>query len=405
MGYFLQFKGLPRQVYILSAVRFLINVGSCVSAFGALLFSDVLGFSSMTTANLLFIIAFANALGTAVGGRLADQMGRKKTFILSCGLIFVIYLLADRPMVVLPVIAGLFANGFIFPALAALVADVCDESNKYESYSLLFMAQNLGYAIGPAIGGLLFYAHLPWLFWFQAIVFALSALVLGLLVGEDYRPGEAPASATPEALPASGTKTGTWSLLLGVPPVFIFIAGMVLLTMCYQMVSYLLPLQLSGDFGTQAASEYTGLLWTVNAATVVLATPLILRYAKRNNQLRSTALAAVLYALGFGAYAFVRSVPLYFLAVVVWTVGEILITTGAGAFISGYWPPSHRARFQGLYEISRSGGKALGPPVFGLLLYGLDYRQAWLVTAATCLFLGSVFYWTYRKIFLKGGAS
>jgi len=410
MHYFLQFRGLPGQVYVLSVVRFLINLGSCVAAFSALLFSDVLGCSEMVTAVLLFAIAAANALGTAAGGRLADQVGRKKTFVLSCALIFALYAVAGfvaTTFWVIPLlIAGLFANGFIFPSLAAMVADVCDEANKYESFSLLFMAQNLGYAMGPAIGGLLFYAHLPWVFWFQALVFAASAAVLWFAVKEIYVPAASGEISGPERTDLlngiKAVRKNTWSLLRETPPIYVFILGMVLLTMCYQMVSYILPLQLSADFGPRAASEYTGLIWTVNAGTVVLATPIILRYAKRGNQLKNTAVAAVLYTIGFGSYIWVRSVPLYFAAVIVWTTGEILITTGAGAFIARYSPVTHIARFQGLYEIARSTGRAFGPPVFGLLLYVLTYRQAWTVAAAACIIAGVVMYRTYRKIFLQG---
>lgn len=410
MNYFLQFRGLPGQVYVLSVIRFLINLGSCVAAFSALLFSDVLGCSEMTTAVLLFAIAAANALGTAAGGRLADQMGRKKTFVLSCALIFVLYVTAGfiaATFWVIPLlIAGLFANGFIFPSLAAMVADVCDEKNKYESFSLLFMAQNLGYAMGPAIGGLLFHKHLPWVFWFQALVFAASAAVLWVAVKEIYVPAAAGELSGPEqAEPSGGIKAlrkNTWDLLRATPPIYVFVLGMVFLTMCYQMVSYILPLQLSADFGPRAASEYTGLIWTVNAGAVVLATPVILRYAKRGNQLKNTAIAAVLYTIGFGAYIWIRSVPLYFAAVIVWTTGEILITTGAGAFIARYSPVTHIARFQGLYEIARSTGRAFGPPVFGLMLYVLTYRQAWMVVAAACLIAGAVMYRTYRMIFIKG---
>ncbi len=410
MNYFLQFKGLPRQVYVLSFVRFLINLGSCVGAFAALLFSDVLGFGQMATAVLLFAIAAANALGTAMGGRLADQIGRKKAFALSCALIFALYGVAGFRAATLWVIplmmAGLFANGFIYPSLAAMVADVCDEGNKYESFSLLFMAQNLGYALGPAIGGLLFYDHLPWVFWFQGLVFAASAAVLWIAVEEVYVPAAPGEVSGPERTDLlSGLKTvrkSTWVLLRATPPIFVFIAGMVFLTMCYQMVSYMLPLQLSADFGPRAASRYNGLIWTVNAGAVVLATPLILGYAKRGNQLKNTAVAGVLYAAGFGAYAWIRSVPLYFAAVVLWTAGEILITTGAGAFIARHSPLTHIARFQGLYEIARSTGKAFGPPVFGLLLYGLSYRQAWLLTAGACLLVSAALYRTYRNIFAKG---
>jgi MFS family permease len=127
-----------------------------------------------------------------------------------------------------------------------------------------------------------------------------------------------------------------------------------------------------------------------------LGTPIIISYTKKHNHLRTTAFATVLYCIGFGLYAFVQVLPLYYVAVVIWSIGEIMISTGAGVFIAEHSPITHRARFQSLYDMARSSGRGFGPPVFGFMLMHITYRQAWIVDAIACLVIGAVMYLVYR---------
>ena len=73
-----------------------------------------------------------------------------------------------------------------------------------------------------------------------------------------------------------------------------------------------------------------------------------------------------------------------------------MISTGAGVFIVENSPPTHLARFQSLYDMARSLGRGFGPPVFGLLLLNISYRQAWIVDSVACLIIGTCLYAVYR---------
>ena len=80
-------------------------------------------------------------------------------------------------MVIVPVVLGFGAGYGLFPVISAMVADVCKPEKSTESFSLMYLVQNIGFAVGPAVGGLLFYHHLEGMFWLGTAVCAATVLV------------------------------------------------------------------------------------------------------------------------------------------------------------------------------------------------------------------------------------
>lgn len=400
-----QFRGLPRQVYCICIVRIIIGTGSMIFTFFSLLMTRMFGFSEFQAGLAFFVMAVSNVFAAIIGGKLADHYGRKRIYMVFNMLTAAIYALtstvAGTKGMIPYLYLGSITGSAAFPILSAMVADSAPEDQRTECFSLLYLANNIGFAIGPAIGGLLFHSHMNILFVVQATTYALGGLFLHFTTTDVYALGAGKefGVAAQEIDITSGrddSRGNTFRLLYERKPLFAFITSLVLLTMCYQMTGFMLPLQMSDMFGMMDASRYSGLVWTTNALCVVVGTPFIIGYTKKRHQLRTTAFATILYCLGFGMYAFIHAVPLFFVAVVIWTTGEIMISTGAGVFIAENAPPTHRARFQSLYDMARSLGRGLGPPLFGLLLYRIDYRQAWVVDATACLVIGACLYLVYR---------
>ena len=405
MNYINQFRGLPRQVYYVCLSRMIIGIGSMIFMFFSLLLTRVLGFSEVQTGMAFFLMSICTVAGAIIGGKLADHYGRKKVYMTCISITSLLYVMTSFVAGTRSMIPLLFLASFIgsasYPILSAMVADSAPENQRTECFSLLYLAQNLGFAFGPSIGGLLFYHHMNLLFLLQAGLFMLGGIFLCATTTDVYSLRNAESLGIQEQtadvikqekVPASNT----FHILFSNKPLFAFIVSLVFLTMCYQMIGFMLPLQLSEIFGLEAGSRYSGLIWTVNALSVVVGTPIIIGYTKRHHQLRSTAIATILYCVGFGVYSFVNSLPFYYLAVLIWTTGEIMISTGAGVFIVENSPPTHLARFQSLYDMARSLGRGFGPPVFGLLLLNISYRQAWIVDSVACLLIGTCLYAVYR---------
>jgi len=98
------------------------------------------------------------------------------------------------------------------------------------------------------------------------------------------------------------------------------------------------------------------------------------------------AVGAALVGLGFGLNAIVHTAPLYALAVLVWTIGEMGVLPVGNAVVADLAPLEVRGRFQGAYG-SAFGLAVCVAPGFGMtLLERLGSRGLWLV----CLGIGAV---------------
>lgn len=382
---FRQFRGLPRQLYLLAVVRCVMAMGTFVFSFISLLASTRLGLNELQIGHVMFFVALANVAGSLLGGKLADLAGRKPVFLLADALAVITIVAAgatcDTPWVLPFLILSYAFSSMSLPVLAALITDVSSPENRTECFSVLYLSQNVGYAIGPSMGGLLFAHYMKWAFFGQGILYALSGLFMLLLVRDNYRP--LPRSSGAGRGPAA--REGMLAALFHRPVVLVFVLCLILLTICYQEISFIMPLQYSALFGVEDGSRYAGLMWTVNAVVCLLATPALIALSKRRHPLINIAAAALLYAVGFWLNGAAEQLLLLYGAVVVWTSGEILVSTSAGVFIANRAPETHRARFQSLYEMARGFGRGIGPNIFGYYLLSHTYRQTWSAISLVCV--------------------
>ena len=265
MRYFSQFKGLPKQVYILGLLRLLVGMGSMVYSLSTLIMTSVLGMSTASASIVVMIQAFANAAGAYCGGKLADLWGRKRSYLLFAGcalLFFGTCGFVCRSMWLLPfLVLGTFSSNACGPVISALVADYAGEEKSVECFSFLYHCVNLGFAVGPTVGGYIFNKHMSMIFFIQGMVYFAVGVVLFLLIEEVYVPGRRLEKA--QELQTEAGSSGI-KLLLQHKMLCIYIACLAVITICYAMVNFVLPIQMNDFFGTEATSIYTGRTWAIN---------------------------------------------------------------------------------------------------------------------------------------------
>lgn len=137
----------------------------------------------------------------------------------------------------------------------------------------------------------------------------------------------------------------------------LFLSCQAVWSLVYSQFNFLLPLNMEQLYGAKGAVWF-GMLTSVNAVVVIVGTPLITGwFSRRLHDTGRLAWGQLLIAAGFLMYVFIQgAVPLYFLSMAVFTVGEIFGTLAASRIsrgasrprTAGGWPPSpasSRARF------------------------------------------------------------
>jgi hypothetical protein len=171
-----------------------------------------------------------------------------------------------------------------------------------------------------------------------------------------------------------------WRVLWQRKILLVFAFIMLLFQFAYSQWGFGLPLQVSARFDDGAAIY--GWLASFNGVLVIIFTPLIAALIRNWRVMRGTALGGLLYAVAFGLLIFIRTLPFYFASVFVLTMGEIVMTIDAQAFVADYSPSSHRGRLNSVVNIISGTGRMLSPMVIGAVIAASSLQYAWVVVSA-----------------------
>ncbi|MEO8151016.1 MAG: MFS transporter [Bacteroidia bacterium] len=177
------FAGLQRNIWVLSIAMFINRSGSMVLLFTSLYLTKELHFSISEAGLVMSCYGVGSILGSYSGGWLTD---RKNHFdimlfsLVSCGLILPLMLFATSKLfIILIIFFYAFAADMFRPANSAAIAVYSDSGNRTRSVSLVRLAVNLGFSVGPAIGGFVaLHLGYKWLFVIDALSSFAAAIML-----------------------------------------------------------------------------------------------------------------------------------------------------------------------------------------------------------------------------------
>lgn len=365
----------PRQFWFLILCCFIDNLG------GALMFPFFTLYVTqkfavgMTQVGVIFgLFSISSVIGSVVGGALTDRLGRKGMLLfglvmsaLSSLLMGVVGTLELFFVVTLGV--GLLANSGN-PARQAMVADVLTEEKRAQGFGILRVVANLSITIGPLIGGLLAARSFMLLFVCDAVASLITAGIAYVALDEtrpadpEDKPQETVAQAFGGYLDVARDAAFLW-----------FLASSALMVLVYMQMNTTLAVYLRDSHGLTA--QYFGYILSLNAAMVVLFQFPITRWVSRFRPLVVMAVGTVFYALGFGMYGLVSLYPLFLLAMVIITIGEMLVSPVGQAIVAQLAPEDKRGRYLATYSFSWVIPTAVGPLLAGMVMDNLDPNWVW----------------------------
>ena len=158
-------------------------------------------------------------------------------------------------------------------------------------------------------------------------------------------------------MPRAGRRPGLRAVFAD--RVFLAFVGVNLLTsLVFMQHISTLPIAMAGD--GLAPSTY-GTVIALNGVLIVVGQLFMHRLLRRMGRPTALAVAAVVIGLGFGLNAFAHTAWVYAVAVLVWTVGEMLNAPSNSATNAELSPAAMRGRYQGVFSLSWSCGQLPRP--------------------------------------------
>ena len=389
------YREYPKQFWVIVGSNFIDHVGGAlIFPFFALYITSKFQVG-MTEVGLLFaLFSVTDMIGNMIGGALTDFLGRKTMIIMgliisaltSLGMGFVNQL---EWFYVMGAVSGLFATA-AGPAHEAMLIDILPEKKRSEGFGVMRVAMNLSVAIGPAIGGFLASRSYLILFIADTVTSLITALIVYLVV-EESMPEEK----------ESKVKKGFKDTFIGYGDVLkdrkfmLFVVISTIATLVYSQMYSTLSVFLRDVHGVPESGY--GWLMTLNAGMVVLFQFMITRRISKRPPMLILALGSLLYVIGFGMYGFVDVYLMFMLAMVIITIGEMVIIPVAQAYVGNAAPEDMRGRYSGVMGFSWMIPWMIGPLLAGLIMDNGDPNWVWYGSAILGMIATLGFLWLRKS--------
>jgi MFS family permease len=348
----------------------------------------------------------AGVLGSLLGGKLADQYGRKPIMIVSMvgnGLVMLGFIFFDGfyPFLIISSFFGLF-NSLFHPAASAMVADVTDEAGRTEAYGLLRMGHNIGAAIGPLLGASIVFLSKSVIFIIAASSVFIYSIFLALLLSETLPKNER--KMEPKDLDKEEKLPSIFTVLVKDKILFFYIITGIVISMGFSQTEGMLPLHFDQQLPalSDAQNPYPYLM-AFNGALVVFFQFAISRWASKRKLGKVMLYGSVLF--GFGLLA-VGWLPIFFtklqfsywsillvLIIIygIYTLGEMLLSPVQMTFVANIAPEHLRGTYMGAASLQWILGSAVGPIFAGFLLDDHLGQVLFTVLGIGCIVAGIIY--------------
>lgn len=323
--------------------------------------------------------------GAWLGGKLTDKWGHYSVQIWSLGLGGLGFIMLSFFKDFYSIAAGVFLAALLAdayrPANAASIAQYSTPENRTRAYALNRLAINLGYSVGPALGGLLATISYDFLFWADGFTCILAASLLFILLKRENKKQS-------EKSQIAERNTDHTTIL---PPqkdkiylLFIFFTH--LFAVSFFQLFTTVPLYCRYVY--QLEESYIGLLIGLNGFIVVLV-EMILVYQIEGKKsplqfvtwgVGLVAISYILLILGGNAHiAFV----VFFMIVI--SFGEILSMPFMNVFVIERSSAETRGQYMAMYTMAYSLAHIVAPVAGAQLITNVGFSGLWI--AATLLSL------------------
>lgn len=393
------FDRFPAGVWLMTGIDTLIQIGFSISWPFLALYLHGERQIPMSLVGTVFLIGGLFAASTnLIGGMFSDRIGRKHLLMVISGAGIIAYscfalLVGFSAPVWLIFVVYIMSRGIIGtiqPTISAIVADLAPKDRLTESYAVIRVGGNLGFALGPAIGGYLsMFLSFGWLLGIAAITCVIVILLVTLFLKETSTDNRERVDIRSTIKVATDSRFLIFSIFC-----LILFASMAQLgsTLSIFTVNHL-------DF---TIAQY-GLLLTLNGIIVIIFQYPIAFLMNKFPRHRGLILGSILYAIGYSSLGWIKSFNWAMVSIFIITAGEITFSPIASSVVAESSPANWRGRYMGFFSLSQTLGGSFAPLFGGILLdiFPSEPILLWGIIGLVGILPAIGFSWWGRKQFKK----
>ncbi|MBS0055028.1 MFS transporter [Yersinia sp. Marseille-Q3913] len=301
------------------------------------------------------------------GGYLVDKFNKKQLILLAITLFAATFFTLpwiEHPAWIILILALLHSAYSVYGiAIKACFADWLPVNERIKAFSANYTLVNVGWAVGPALGVLVVNIG-------PQVPFIISgALALLVAITLKFRISSTDMSAAKPTLtePAPDFRQ-TFRILRHDKRLIYFTLGGMFSAIVFGQFSGYLSQYLITVADAQFAYQVIGAVMTVNAVIVITLQYLLSRRMNQQNLMRWLMLGTLFFIIGLLGFMVAQdSIPLWMLAMAIFSLGEIIVIPVEYLFIDFIAPANLKGSYYGAQNLGQLGG-AVNPVLCGFLL-------------------------------------
>jgi predicted MFS family arabinose efflux permease len=393
--YFNNFRGFSREIWILTLITFINRAGTMVLPFLSKYLKEDLQFSYAQVGWIMVCFGSGSMVGSWLGGKLSDKIGFYRIMIfslLTSGFAFFIMQYITTfvglciYMFLLMVIADMFR-----PAMFVSLNVYAKPENRTRALTLVRLAVNLGFAAGPALGGLIIMSiGYKGLFWADGATCILAILIFWIKVKE--RKTNVISKEEKQVLEVDRES------VFKDKPFWIFLVSCVISGLLFFQLFTTIPLYHKEQFNL---TEFqTGLLLTMNGILIFFLEMPIVGYVERKkiDKVKMVTIGCLMMAVSLFLLLVNYWVGILVVMMVFMTFGEMFVFPFSNSFAMSRAPKGHEGRYMAIFTMSYSMAHILSAKVGMGIIDHWSYQANWFFmgTLGVISFLLGI--WTLKLV-------
>ena len=390
-AYKTSFSGLSRQTWILSIVILINRCGFMAVPFMGLYVTQALHRPESDAGIIISLFGAGSIAGAAAGGKFTDMFGYRPVQILASligGLFFLLFATVENFtwLCVLAVVISFFSEAFR-PANYAAIASYATEGTETRSYSLNRLANNIGWAFGISMGGIIASYNYKLLFIVDGSVSILVAIVIFFLL-----PAKKVVRKTATEQKQMNVRK-PWNDL----PYIKFLLLCAMFTTCFFLMFRVVPVFYKEVWHLD--ESLIGIILGLNGVVIALMEMVMIsKIENKKSPIFYIVMGVIIVCFSFAVLMLPKFVPvvLAVISILLFTFGEMFSLPFFNTFVVKRSNEYNRGIYAAGYTLSWSVAQVIGPTSGFYIAEKFGYNTLWI--GVTVLLLICAYFFSRLKL-------